>query len=266
MKQLRIGSYTRAEIAEALNVNLADTNHFKRNVEAKLMKWGYSYEYSRKEVKITQIPTTADERLAELLIREYDIDVQIDTYAFSAFLYSIVVFPEFASMPWEERVNWLKEEFEIEVSDRTLRTWCSRLIDSNTIAKDNSYKTRWITGYFNDEKYRMLVDGNKELEESADRYQKDKFRLLDEYSYLDNKEKWETVRKELWNKYHYCVYYCKGLCLLAWDKTSLETMQELIELVNEIAEREPTETIKIVEQHLETTPVFEKIKEEEFVF
>lgn len=255
MKQLELCSYSRAEIAKILDVNIDDTNHFKRNVEAKLQKWGYSYEYSRKSVTLTKAPSTADERLAEILIREYDIDVRIDTYAFATFFYSLVVFPEFTSMPWEERAKWLADEFRVEVSDRTLRSWCSRLISSSTVCKDDSIKTRWITTYYNGEKDRQLVDGDELLEEFADNYYATKLELLKQYKDLDNKEKWDTVRRTLWDKYKYCVYYCKGISLAAFDSTSVGTLQELIELVNEIAEREPVEVTEVVSLSVVTKPI-----------
>lgn len=265
MQQLELCSYSRAEIAKILDVNVDDTNHFKRNVEAKLQKWGYSYEYSRKTVTLTKAPTTADEKLAEILVREYDIDVRIDTYAFAAFLYSLVVFPEFGSMPWEERAKWLEEEFGVEVSDRTLRSWCSRLISTSTVHKDDTYKTRWITSYYNGEKSRDLVDGDKELEEFADGYQQTKLELLEKYKELSDKEKWNCVRKDLWEKYKCCVYYCKGITLTAFDSTSLDTMQELIELVNEIAEREPVEVTEVVSLSVVVKPKENKT-DEKFIF
>ena len=67
---------------------------------------------------------------------------------------------------------------------------------------------------------------------------------LEEYENLDNSEKWNMVRKSLWNKYHCCVYTWKGIIFSAWnDVLSREMMQIVIELVNEIAEREPSENI-----------------------
>lgn len=255
MTQLELRPYSRDEIAKVLDVNIKDTNHFKRNVEAKLNKWGYSYEYSRKAVIITRQPQTADERLSEIMIRVYDMDIRIDTYAFSCFLYSLAVFPNFIAMPWEERAIFLQKEFGVAVSDRTLRSWCSRLIETNTVVKDNDIRTRWITGYCDGQKYRELVEG-KELEEFADRYQQDKIALLEEYKNLDNSEKWNMVRKSLWNKYHCCVYTCKGIIFSAWnDVLSREMMQIVIELVNEIAEREPSENIIKYEQSIITTPI-----------
>ena len=87
MEQLELRFYTRQEIADALSVNIKDSNHFKRNVEAKLRHWGYGYEYSRSGVQITRRPETAEERLAEILYRHYEINVQTNPTAFACFMY-----------------------------------------------------------------------------------------------------------------------------------------------------------------------------------
>lgn len=254
MNQLKTKTYTREEIAKEFNLETSD-KHFARKVKETLTKWGYSFEYSRKAVTITRKPQTADEKLAEILIREYDLDIRIDTDAFAAFFYSIVVFPEFSSMPWEERAEFLKDEFGIGISDRTLKSWASRLISTSTIVKDDSNKTRWITGYCDGEKYRELVDGDEELEKLADDYKETMKELLNKYKNLENKEKWTVIRNELWNKYKCCIYYCKSIAATAFDNAeSLETLQEMVELVNEIAEREPVETVEVITTRIVTIP------------
>lgn len=255
MEQLELRTYSREEIADVLNINITDTNHFKRNVENKLNKWGYSYEYSRRQVKITKAPTSADEKLAEIMIRYYNMDIRIDTISFAAFLYSLVVYPEFSAMPWEERSKWLEEEFGVCVSDRTLRSWCAKFINSGYIVKNDDYKVRWVTGYYNGEKYRDIIDGDEKMEEFADKYYQTMKELLEKYKDLPRTEKWQNVRSELWNKYKCCIYYCKGLQFSAWDnQMSLEMTQEVVELVNEIAEREPVETKVVIQQSIETIP------------
>lgn len=164
-------------------------------------------------------------------------------------------------MPWEERAKFLKDEFGIGISDRTLRSWCSRLLQTSTVVKDDLNKTRWITGYYNGEKYRELVDGDKELEKLADDYHESMKELLDKYKKLENKEKWNLVRKELWDKYKCCIYYCKSITTTAFDNTeSLETLQEMVELVNEIAEREPVETEVVITSSIVTIPRKDEFK------
>lgn len=254
MKQLELRTYSREEIADVLNVNIKDTNHFKRNVENKLNNWGYSYKYSRRQFEILRAPTTANERLSEIMQRAYGMDIRIDTIAFASFLYSLVVFPEFIAMPWEERSKFLEEEFGICISDRTLRSWCAKFIESGYIVKDESYKVRWITGYYDGEKYREVIDEDDiTMKEYADKYQQEKQKLLKKYKDLPPKEKWENVIREMWDKYHCCIYYCKGLQLSAWDnQMDMETLQEVIELINEIAENTPAETEYIIQQSIQT--------------
>lgn len=252
MKQLELRTYSRQEIADILNVNIKDSNHFKRNVENKLNNWGYSYKYSSRQFEILRAPTTADERLSEIMQRAYGMDIRIDTISFAAFIYSLVVFPEFLIMPWEERSKWLKEEFDVTVSDRTLRSWMSKFINAGFIVKDESFRMRWVTGYEKGVKYREAIDGDPRMEEFADRYQKDKDRLLKAYSHLSSKERWQKVTKDMWDKYHCCIYYCTGFQFSAWNnELDSNTLQEVIELVNEIALRAPAESNCVIQQSIE---------------
>ena len=254
MKQLELRTYSREEIADVLNVDIKDVNHFKRNVENKLNNWGYSYKYYRRQFEILRAPTTANERLSEIMQRAYGMDIRIDTIAFASFLYSLVVFPDFNAMPWEERSKFLEEEFGVYVSDRTLRSWCAKFINSGYIIKNENYKVRWVTGYCNGEKYRNIIDEDDILmKEYADKYQQEKKNLLKQYSHLPPKEKWEKVIKEMWEKYHCCIYYCKGLQFSAWNnEINIKTLQEVIELINEIAENTPAETEYIIQQSIQT--------------
>lgn len=251
MKQLELRTYSREEIAELLNVNINDSRHFKRNVETKLNNWGYSYKYSKLRFEILRAPTSANERLSEIMQRTYGMDIRTDTIAFASFLYSLVVFPEFLAMPWEERSKFLEDNFEVVISDRTLRAWCAKFINSGYIVKDDSYKVRWITGYYNGVKYRQVIDGDPEMEKYADGYQKYKISLLKQYKDLPQKEKWQNVIQGMWDTYHCCIYYCKGLKFSAWDnEMEFETLQETIELINEIAENTPAETEYIMQQQI----------------
>ncbi len=63
MQQLEKRFYSRQEIADTLGVNIKDSGHFKRNVESKLQKWGYSYNYTSTGITITRQPETPQERL-----------------------------------------------------------------------------------------------------------------------------------------------------------------------------------------------------------
>ena len=128
MQQLDLRFYSRTEIAEILAVNISDSRHFKRNTENKLKKWGYRYSYTTAGVTILSCPTTAEERLAELLIRQYNIDVQINPYAFACFITAFSDIDGFDSMPWGERAKVYYDYSGISMDERTLRNWCSKLI------------------------------------------------------------------------------------------------------------------------------------------
>ena len=80
-------------------------------------------------------PETAEERLREILIRKLNLDVQVDAYAFACFICAFTDIGSFDSMPWEERAELMKYKYGVDVSDRTLRNWCSKLISSNIIQK-----------------------------------------------------------------------------------------------------------------------------------
>ena len=136
MEQLELRFYTRQEIADVLSVNINDSNHFKRNIEAKLQRWGYGYDYSRSGVQITSRPETEEERLAEILYRHYNIDVQTNPTAFACLLHALSEIENFDSMPWEERANVLFREYRVDVCDRTLRNWASKLFSLEILHKN----------------------------------------------------------------------------------------------------------------------------------
>ncbi len=109
-------------------MNINDSRHFKRNVENRLKKWGYRYNYKTAGVTILSRPITAEERLAELLIRQYNIDVQINSYAFACFITAFSDIDGFDSMPWGERAKVYYDYSGVSMDERTLRNWCSKLI------------------------------------------------------------------------------------------------------------------------------------------
>ena len=64
MKQLELRTYSRKEIAEVLSLNLADSRHFKRNVETKLKTWGYEFVFPpRGNITITRKPESSEEQV-----------------------------------------------------------------------------------------------------------------------------------------------------------------------------------------------------------
>ncbi len=126
-------------------------------MEAKLRHWGYGYDYSRSGVQITRRPETAEERLAEILYRHYEINVQTNPTAFACFMYALGEIENFDSMPWEERALTLLLEYHVQVCDRTLRNWASKLFKLEVLHKDGK-RNVWRTSYCNGIKVREQVE------------------------------------------------------------------------------------------------------------
>ena len=220
MNQLELRFYSRQEIAEVLNINIKDSSHFKRNVENKLQKWGYEFEYSRQGVAITKRPETKEARLKEILIRELSLDTQINPYDFACFFTAFNDIDGFASMPWGKRESVLSNVYNVNVSDRTLRSWCARMIDRDIIRKDEgkTLRTYWKTVITESGKERSLVE--EEDQEEMRVYFSRRAELVAEGAQFllesglpmkEAKQKaWDQAYKQLWSEFQCCYYSCKG--------------------------------------------------------
>ena len=87
--------YTRAEMAELLNVKL-NSSHFKRDIETKLKHLGfergrdYSFPERSQDITILWIPQTPSEKI-KYLVRLLGIDTHVNPYSFALFLYGMIV-------------------------------------------------------------------------------------------------------------------------------------------------------------------------------
>lgn len=221
MQQLEKQFYSREEIAELLTIKMTD--HFKRDVINKLDKWGYQYKYSRKGVEITEAPATAQEKLKEIMIRQFDLDIQVDINAFACFVKLLIDYEDFMNMPWEQRVKEIKEIYNVSVDKRTLERWGNKLISKNLIAKGFD-KVYWSTTYINGKKERIRVDGDPEAEAEMAKYMARKKELA--ALSRDFNENF-TI---LWKEFGCSYYSCSSLVLNAIG----EDTQEICELVDEI--------------------------------
>lgn len=244
MEQLKMGKYTRQEMADILNLDVKDSRHFKRNVENKLDKWGYGVVVNRKDIEITKIPTTAEEKLAEIFIRGFDLDIQTDVYGMACFIVMLMDYEDFQSMPWDVRAEELQKEFAVCIASSTLKKWNAKLINKELVAKCNYDKTYWITFYVDGKKERMMVTGDEDLEAQMRKYYARRKSLVEEYkdnAYTAgredfteiNKEAWSFAFKKLWEEFNCCYYKCGSFYLNAIG----EYAQEIYELVEEISYR-----------------------------
>lgn len=240
MYQLDEKFYSRDQIAKELNLDCRNA-HFARKVKETLSKWGYIYEYSRKGVNITHKPQEPIERLTEIMLRVYDIDIQIDASAFASFIFLFLCDETFVTMPWGERQRVMKEEMGIDISERTLKSWASKLIKKDMLHKCKAEKEIWCSAYIDGEKIRYTVYGDKDAENEMENYMKDRKNSLE--TYISNeiakgredykkiyKEAWQETIEFLWKKYNCCYYCCSKFVLNAIGNEA----QEIFELVNEI--------------------------------
>lgn len=225
MKQLELRFYDRNEIAEALSLNI--TKNFARDVKGKLDKLGYKYSYSRKGVEIEAVPAAAADKLKEIMLRQFNLDIRIDTYAFACFMCLLMEDAEFTSMPWSVREQALKDLYGISISERTLRAWNTKLIKENIIHNDKQERTNWRTRYNAalGIKVREWVDGNEEMEQEMQQYMKHR-KIL----YAATKD-WDNTLLTLWKEFGCCYYSCSTLVLNGLG----EEAQEIYELVKEVA-------------------------------
>lgn len=242
MKQLELRSYPRAEISEILSVNLSDSKHFKRNVENKLSKWGYGFDYTTQEVTILRKPETAKERLAEIVYRCFGMDIQVDALQFACFIAAFTDIEGFDQMPWEERSARYFKEYGVCVDARTLRNWCSRLIELRII--DKSVKgVSWKTTIEKGRKSRKPTEP-EDQEEIQAYYQRRATINAELYQEALSKgdpprvakeKAWADTYKALWEEFHCCYYYCKCFTLNALSEDYQQELWEVYELSQELA-------------------------------
>ena len=243
MEQLELRFYTREEIAEVLSININDSKHFKRNVENKLSKWKYCYQYiSRKGVEILSKPTTPEDRLAEILYRGYGIDIQIHAAHFAYFVAAFTDIPSFSSMPWAERETAYYQYYGVLVDQKTLRNWCSKLIKRDVIDYQGT-PSAWKTYYEDGRKMRVQIDeDHKEDMKLYFRRRHEIFNktfqqlLEDGITPIEAKSRaWRMTFPTLWGEFNCCYYNCKCFAISAFLPKDSELLQEVYEISRELA-------------------------------
>lgn len=270
MKQLELNEViTREEMGALLSIDSKNKN-FARSVTNILNRWGYEAEkLPKKRYKIIRVPQTPEEKLNELLVRKFNMDIHTDTYAFGVFVMELAENVEFAAMPWERRVQELKEFYDIEISEKTLRTWAKRLMEAGIIAKDNNDKVEWVTVARGKVKERYTVEEfEKEYDKlSIQEYKEMRMKLIKEYQQqgMSFKEAYpkavfnDIFKGEYSKKYEgVLLYKCATLTFSAFGEVvSHEEIEEIFDLCAEIADSEPFETavVEVFGTRLERIPV-----------
>ena len=241
MKQLELRTYTPKEMCEITSVRYEDSGHRKRNIEEKLADWGYEFVFPpKRNITITKKPESSEAKLKEILLRRLKLSTQIVPLHFACFIFAFEDIEGFASMPWEERARELYNHYGITECARTLRNWCSKLLNKELIAKVDD-RTYWKTEIMNGRKTRTSIQqGDAEMtayfsKRSAliayDRAEGEKAKIpakeLKNFSI-------KLAVKDLWNEYHCCYYTCKTFLFSAWEDDEEPFFQEVVELTHDI--------------------------------
>lgn len=227
MKQLEVRFYSLDELAEA--IDRKRDSHFAGNAKADLTKWGYEWLWKNgRGVVITKAPQTAKERLAEIMNRKFGLDIQVDVFAFACFMWMLLMVDGFDAMPWTVRAEEIEYWFGVEVTEKTLRNWASRLLATDNLHKSQD-RTIWRTDRHNDIVTRDSVEPN-----NADyiHYKSRQAELITEYMSLGltKSRAWGEAFKQLWREFGCCYYSCARLTLNAVQ----EDIDEIAELAFEI--------------------------------
>lgn len=248
MEQLEMRFYNLDELAQITGVKRKSKN-FKRDVKNTLEKWCYRDEWKdRQGTTITHIPATPEERFQEILVRQFHVDIQVDMYLFSCFITAFDELDGFSSMPWEERATVLKKYYGVEVTDRTLRNWCSTLLNEDLMSK-NTDGTYWKTEYKDNakiqspipeeeyERYHEYFKRRAELRKCVEQFTLNILQENPDSTYREAyKAAWSLVYSILWSEFGCCYYTCKDFQFKSWIEKG--ELKEVIALAKEIAEKE----------------------------
>lgn len=229
MKQLELRFYSRQEIAETTGRSI-NSSHFARDVKSDLTKWGYDYTYNRNGVLINKAPETAKEKLVELMLRRFDLDVQVDVKAFGCFFFLLLTDKSFDCMPWAERAKTIWDTFQISICEKTLRNWTAALIKGEHIYKSTDDRIYWRTAKLNGLSIRESIDAETDADYIS--YKERQHQLFEEFS-NSNRAKgdiWKDVYSSLWSEFGCCYYACPRFILNGIS----DEIDEIEKLVTEI--------------------------------
>lgn len=126
-------TYTRAELQEIFKSD--DTDVYRKA----LKRMGYIIESGGKMqnywIKIIGLPEPPSE-FEKFAKREFSSGPQTNFKAMEAHLFLLFYEPEYQFLPSNHQAKYLERNYNIEVTDQSLRNWQNLLIERNWIAKD----------------------------------------------------------------------------------------------------------------------------------
>lgn len=227
--------YKNKELATLIGLD-PNTKRLKDAIKSRLNSMGfvqgehYSFpEHQNGKTAILWVPQTPQEKIP-YLCRLLGVNTQIDSMNFCAFVYHLLNSEDFQCRPWEERAVWLKEVDGIEVTERTLRSWCSYLIKNDTLIKDTNTYTWWTTTSIDGEKVRTeLADDDELLQEYKDENKK-YWQNENGVNPKDLKDGWFS---HMWGRFGCKFYKCYAYIFSPWHS---DVLQELINTFTEYYE------------------------------
>ncbi len=243
MEQLELRAYTRDEISAITGIpqvypSGSINKSFIGRVQERLENWHYECETPRGgNVIITKQPTTALDRLHEIMMRKLDFDKQVSPREFAAFMHFMMTVPKAMHMPVEERLSIINQRYKpVCLSKSTLERWVNSLEACDAILTDGT--VRWKTEKMIDGSLvRTLPDGSDEAHEERRAYTERMHELFDEYRTkkdLSGKALSKAVFATLWEEFSYG--YGRPTPVLQWNGFNMgpELYEELFLLVSEI--------------------------------
>lgn len=234
MEQLEVHAYERQEIAEIMGLKTSSHN-FLRDVKSRLDAWGYDYETPwGGAVIISRKPETAKERLAEIMIRLFNLDIQIDTLDFACYLDFMLNEPDAKNMPWTLRHEKIMGNYGMDISEITLRRWTNRLIECGVMFKSPFAQDAewWMTTITLGEKDQDPVPDD--MRHLIPEYFQRRHELYKETLKVkggDKQAAWKETFQQLWQEYGCCFYRCNCLEI---NGISTDEIDNIIALVTEI--------------------------------
>ena len=247
--------YPRMEIAEIMELSTRDKN-FADKVKTRLKNWGYKYIYiKRRGVEITGIPSTAEEKVQELLIRKLNLDSQTNLKAFAIMMNLLASDYEFATSPWLTRENIIWKEYGIEISESAMRNWAKKLAKEDILTKITDSPEIWRS--YRDEfdmKHQERVSDDEEKLDEYEKYKAKKSQYLKEAdkayqeendTLLPSPTRWKETYSKLWHEFNCCYYSVKPFVFNAFYDDDYRELFELTEeivqnLIIEVADKKET--------------------------
>lgn len=225
-------TYANKELAPLIGVN-PESAKLKRDITNQLTAMGFEdgEDFSfpkRGYITILWIPQTPEERIP-YLCKLMGIDTRVDAFNFATFVYCLLEEEDFQYRPWEEKSVWLKDCCGIEVSERTLRSWTSKLMKTDTLIKDTDSYTWWTTTTIDGTKIREELDDDDQSIEAYRDFNKEFFNRED-VKKMDKKTRGSCWFSEMWSTFGCKFYKCYRYTFGAWHN---ELLQDLIDTTKE---------------------------------